>query len=43
MEAPLVEPLFDVMLTVNFPEKLIEDKACDADKLDRALARQAWN
>ena len=36
-ESTLVEPLFDFMVTVDFPEKLIGDKAYDSDKLDRTL------
>jgi transposase len=37
-ESTLVEPLFDFMVTVDFPEKLIGDKAYDSDKLDAAMA-----
>lgn len=37
-ESTLVEPLFDFMISVNFPEKLIGDKAYDSDRLDEALA-----
>jgi len=36
-ESKLVEPLFDFMLTVDFPEKLIGDKAYDSDALDKAM------
>ena len=36
-ECTLVEPLFDFMVTVDFPEKLIGDKAYDSDKLDQTL------
>jgi transposase len=36
-ESTLVEPLFDFMATVDFPEKLIGDKAYDSDKLDDQL------
>lgn len=34
----LVEPLFDFMVIVDFPERLIGDKAYDSDKLDVAMA-----
>jgi transposase len=37
-ESTLVEPLFDFMVTVDFPEKLIGDKAYDSDKLDATMA-----
>lgn len=37
-ESTLVEPLFDFMLTVDFPGRLVGDKAYDSDKLDRAMA-----
>lgn len=37
-ESTLVEPLFDFMVSVDFPEKLIGDKAYDSDKLDEKLA-----
>ena len=37
-ESTLVEPLFDFMVTVDFPERLIGDKAYDSDKLDASLA-----
>jgi len=37
-ESTLVEPLFDFMISVDFPEKLIGDKADDSDRLDQALA-----
>ena len=37
-ESTLVEPLFYFMVTVDFPEKLIGDKAYDSDKLDGNLA-----
>ncbi|MEI6099650.1 MAG: IS5 family transposase [Alphaproteobacteria bacterium] len=37
-ESTLVEPLFDFMVTVDFPEKLFGDKAYDSDKLDAAMA-----
>lgn len=36
-ESKLVEPLFDFMMTVDFPEKLIGDKAYDSDELDERL------
>lgn len=39
-ESSLVEPLFDFVVTVDFPEKLIGDKAYDSDKLDKAMADQ---
>lgn len=39
-ESTLVEPLFDFVVTVDLPEKLIGDKAYDSDKLDRTL--QEW-
>lgn len=39
-ESTLVEPLFDFMVTVDFPEKLIGDKAYDSDKLDAAMAEK---
>ena len=38
-ESKLVEPLFDFMMTVDFPEKLIGDKAYDSDKLDESLEK----
>lgn len=38
-ESTLVEPLFDFMVTVDFPERLIGDKAYDSDKLDAAMDR----
>ncbi len=37
-ESRLVEPLFDFMISVDFPEKLIGDKAYDSDGLDRTMA-----
>lgn len=37
-ESQLVEPLFDFMVTVDFPENLIGDKAYDSDKLDEQMA-----
>ena len=37
-ESTLVAPLFDFMVRVDFPEKLLGDKACDADRLDEKLA-----
>ncbi|MCW1885442.1 IS5 family transposase [Luteolibacter flavescens] len=37
-ESKLVEPLFDFMVTVDFPERLVGDKAYDSDKLDETLA-----
>lgn len=37
-ESTLVEPLFDFMMTVDFPVKLIGDKAYDSDKLDSRMA-----
>src|SRR5271170_2842912 len=39
-ESTLMEPLFDFMVTVDFPEKLIGDKAYDSDKLDQTLAQK---
>lgn len=39
-ESSLVEPLFDFMVTVDFPERLIGDKAYDSDKLDQAMMHQ---
>lgn len=36
-ESTLVEPLFDFMVTVDFPERLIGDKAYDSDKLDARM------
>lgn len=39
-ESSLVEPLFDFMVTVDFPEKLIGDKAYDSDKLDQVMAEK---
>ena len=39
-ESSLVEPLFDFLVTVYFPERLIGDKAYDSDKLDKALEDQ---
>lgn len=36
-ESTLVEPLFDFMVTVEFPERLIGDKAYDSDNLDARL------
>ena len=37
-ESTLVAPLFDFMASVDFPEKLIGDKAYDSDRLDEELA-----
>lgn len=37
-ESHLVEPLFDFMVTVDFPETLIGDKAYDSDRLDQTMA-----
>ena len=37
-ESHLVEPLFDFMITMDFPERLRGDKACDSDKLDETMA-----
>jgi len=37
-ESTLVAPLFDFMVSVDFPEKLIGDKAYDSDPLDEKLA-----
>lgn len=37
-ESTLVEPLFDFMISVDFPQKLIGDKAYDSDRLDQELA-----
>lgn len=39
-ESTLVEPLFDFMVSVDFPDKLIGDKAYDSDRLDETLARK---
>lgn len=39
-ESSLVGPLFDFMVTVDLPEKLIGDKAYDSDKLDRVIAEK---
>ena len=36
-EATLVEPLFNFMTTVDFPARLIGDKACDSDRLDARM------
>ncbi len=36
-ESKLVEPLFDFMISVDFPEKLIGDKAYDSDPLDLVM------
>lgn len=36
-ESTQVAPLFDFMLTVDFPERLIGDKAYDSDKLDETM------
>lgn len=38
-ESTQVAPLFDFMVTVDFPEKLIGDKAYDSDKLDETMQR----
>ena len=37
-ESRLVQPLFDFMLTNEWPERVIGDKAYDSDALDEALA-----
>jgi len=37
-ESTLVTPLFDFMASVDFPQKVIGDKAYDSDKLDAELA-----
>ena len=37
-ESTLVEPLFDFMISVDFPQKLIGDKAYDSDRLDQEWA-----
>lgn len=37
-ESKLVEPLFDFMISVDFPERLIGDKAYDSDRLDEEMA-----
>lgn len=42
-ESTLVEPLFDFMVTVDFPENLIGDKAYDSDKLDTIMAEKEVN
>ena len=39
-ESTLVEPLFDFMVSVDFPERLIGDKAYDSDALDEAMAKK---
>lgn len=39
-ESKLVEPLFDFMVTVDFPKKLIGDKAYDSDGLDEEMAKR---
>ena len=39
-ESPLVQRLFDFMLTAQNPERLIGDKAYDSDQLDAALAEE---
>ena len=39
-ESTLVQGLFDFMLTEEFPERIIGDKAYDSDPLDTALAEQ---
>jgi len=39
-ESTLVEPLFDFMISVDFPDKLIGDKAYDSDRLDENLAQK---
>jgi transposase len=39
-ESTLVEPLFDFMASVDFPERLIGDKAYDSDRLDQEMARK---
>lgn len=39
-ESTLVEPLFDFMVSVDFPERLIGDKAYDSDKLDQQMAEK---
>ena len=39
-ESTLVEPLFDFMVSVDFPDTLIGDKAYDSDRLDEKLARK---
>ncbi len=39
-ESTLVEPLFDFMISVDFPEKLIGDNAFDSDRLDENLAQK---
>jgi transposase len=37
-ESTLVTPMFDFMISVDFPERLIGDKAYDSDLLDQNLA-----
>ena len=37
-ESTLVEPLFDFMISVDFPQRLIGDKAYDSDRLDQEWA-----
>src|SRR5829696_8234695 len=37
-ESTLVKALFDFMISVDFPQKLIGDKAYDSDRLDQELA-----
>ena len=39
-ESQLVEQWFDFMISVEHPELLIGDKACDSDKLDEAMAQR---
>lgn len=39
-ESTLVEPLFDFMVSVDFPQRLIGDKAYDSDRLDEAMAQK---
>lgn len=37
-ESKLVEPLFDFMISVDFPDRLIGDKAYDSDKLGEEIS-----
>lgn len=39
-ESMLVAPMFDFMISVDFPEKLVGDKAYDSDSLDLILAER---
>lgn len=39
-ESKLVQGLFDFMLTLDAPDRIVGDKACDSDMLDDDLARE---